>query len=254
MNYEEYEDLNKAKRIILQMMQTKYGDNDEEYEEEQDTDADKQMTNIIKYLTDATTSSFQMIPFLKVEKTKTKPVAIGQKPRLDRNGNEKTNKNGEVLFDYVYEDQEVEGNTYYRNVNALLSFNQQTLNLSNALTNLNRIFKNLIQDIGYVEPSTIGTYNKIFDKFGRVFEELKDIAVVQGKLKIIAKDGEQNEFEKKNLIHEFQNALLENDELIKYDNMVRHNYNYKNNNMTIKKSTYTKSNNTNNDDYEDDDE
>lgn len=253
MNYEEYDDLNKAKQQILKMMQTKYGDADEEYEEEVDTDADKRMNDIISQLNTAISSSFQMIPFIKHEEDKTRQGVVGSRPSLTKNGKARKDRNGDVIYEDVLGDILVEGNSYYRNVNSLLSFNQQTLTLSNALTNLNRIFKTLIQDIGYVEPSTIDTYTKTYDKYERVFNELNQVAVVQGTLKVIMKDGEQNEFDKKNLITEFNNAIAENNELIKYNNMVHHNYNYKSNTIANKKQTYINSNKNDNN-YEDDDE
>ena len=50
MNYETYEDLNKAKKRIMSLMKTKYGDVGDDYQESVDTDADGKMNNIIKQL------------------------------------------------------------------------------------------------------------------------------------------------------------------------------------------------------------
>lgn len=208
MNYENYADLNNAKKQIMNLLKTKYGDIGEDYEEQTDTDSDRQMNNIIKFLNDAITYSFQMIPFIKKEA-------------------DKTDKRNRIII----------GQSNYRNANALLSFNQFTLNLSNTLTNLNRIFKSLISNIGYVEPQTIDLYNQSYDKYVRVYSDLERLVIDNmGQFKIKMKaEITQDTFEY-NISREFNNVIAENRELVKYNDIVKHTYNFKNNTVLIKKN------------------
>jgi hypothetical protein len=65
MNFEDYEDLNKAKQKIMSLLKTKYGDMGDDYQESVDADADGKMNNIIKQLDEAHSHSFNIIPFIK---------------------------------------------------------------------------------------------------------------------------------------------------------------------------------------------
>jgi len=249
MNYESYEDLNNAKSTILSLLKTKYGDLTDDYDENVDDEADKKMNDVIKQLNIATSSTFQMIPFIKKEVDKIDRVKIGEQQAISRYGNPKFDKKTkDPVMEDVFGDVITTGNSYYRNVNSLLSFNQHTLTLSTAVTNANRIFQTLIQNIGYVEPQTIDIYNQTFTKFEKVFDELFQISVVQGNLTVIMKDGNQNEFDKQNLKNEFNNAINQKIKLEEYDDLVRHNYNYKSSTVASKKKKY------NNDDEEDDED
>ena len=237
MNYENYEDLNNAKKRIISLMKTKYGEEGEEYQESDDTDADSKMNSIIKQLNDATSYSFNMIPFIKKEADKVREVKPGnQIPILNKNGSHKKNNRGQYMYEDETEHQLVVGNAYYRNVNSLLAFNQQVLNLSNSLTSANRIFIKLIDDIGYVEPQTLDIYKQSYDKYIKTFGELNQIAVTNGQLKVIMKEGDQNEFDKNQLINEFDNARLESLELVKFNDVVRRTYNYKSNTVSVRKN------------------
>ena len=118
MNYENYEDLNNAKKRIISLMQTKYGEEGSEYQESDDTDADSKMNSIITQLDNATTYSFNMIPFIKKEKGSMAHVATGnqvpvlnqdgspsQVPVLKKNGEHKKNRRGDLMFEDEYEDE-----------------------------------------------------------------------------------------------------------------------------------------------------
>jgi hypothetical protein len=247
MNYETYEDLNKAKQKIMSLLQTKYGEDNSDYKEDTDTDADGKMNNIIKQLNDSTSSSFQMIPFIKKE------ILTMKVPMFDEDGDPvMKRRRGKAPPQQDEEDVLYPGNSYFRNANSFLSFNQQTLNLSNSLTNMNRIFKNLIKDIGYVEPQTIDLYNQSYDKFIGVFEQLNSIAVTDGALRVIMKDGQKSEFDRPNLINEFNNAIAEKFKLEEYNDMVKHTYNYKNVNVTKSKSKSYENTAFNNNNFDDD--
>jgi len=200
MNYENYEDLNKAKKRIMSLMKTKYGDVGEDYQESVDTDADEKMNNIIKQLNGAQTHAFNMIPLIKLKSST--------------------------------------GNAYYRNEQSIMVFNQHVLSLSTSLTYVNRIFRTLIDDIGYVEPETLDIYKKSFDTFMRDFSKLNHIANVNGVLTITMSKGSQNEFDNNQVINEFNNAMLETDELVKFNDVIRHNYNYKSLTVSAKKNNY----------------
>lgn len=237
MNYESYEDLNKAKARIMSLMKTKYGEIGEDYLEHVDKDADGQMNDIIKQLNDATSHSFNMIPFIKKEADRVREVATGNEiPVLKKNGEQKKNNKGELLWEDEYREEITPGNAYYRNVNSLLAFNQQVLNLSNALTSANRIFRKLIDDIGYVEPQTLDIYKQSYDKYMKTFGELNHIAVVNGQLKVIMKEGDQNEFDREQLLNEFNNARLESLELVKFNDVIARTYNYKSSTVGVKKN------------------
>ena len=253
MNYENYDDLNNAKKRILSLMQTKYGEEGEGYQESDDTDADSKMNDIINQLDNATSFSFQMIPFIKKQLDRIENVMVGQEPRLTKKGQPYRNNKGEIQYDDVYDDVTIKGASYYRNTNSLLAFNQQALSLSNSLTAVNRIFIKLINDIGYVEPPTMDLYRKSYNKFNSVFDQLLDIAVRDNQLKVIMKDGEQNEHDRNNLINEFNNAMNEQVELEKFNDVINHNYNYKSKTVSVRKTKSSNNAGSNSDfhDYND---
>jgi hypothetical protein len=272
MNYENYEDLNNAKKRIISLMQTKYGEEGEEYQESDDTDADSKMNSIITQLNNATSYSFNMIPFIKKEKDSMTQIATGnqvpvfnsdgspsQVPVLNKNGTHKKNTRGDLMFKDEYEDEYEDvvvkrGNAYYRNVNSLLAFNQQVLNLSNSLTSTNKIFIKLIDNIGYVEPQTLDNYKESYDKYIKTFDQLYQIAVIDEQLKITMKEGDQNEFDRNQLINEFDNARLESLELVKFNDIVRRTYNYKSNNVSKMKNRALNGTSSNNAMHDYDDE
>ena len=254
MNYENYDDLYKAKKRIMSLMKTKYGDLGDDYQESVDIDSDGKMNNIIKQLNEAHSHSFNMIPFIKKEADRIETVIIGQKPKLTKKGKPYHDNQGNVIYEDETDDVLVTGKSYFRNVNALVAFNQQVLSLSSSLTSANRIFRKLIDDIGYVEPQTLDLYKQSYDKYLTVFNELNQIAVVEGKLKVIMKDGEQNEFDRNQLINEFNNARLETIELVKFNDVVRHNYNNKSSTVSVKKNNPTVGMNSKRNYYNNDDE
>ena len=238
MNYEDYEDLNKAKKRIMSLLKTKYGEVGDVYSEKADTDADGQMSDIIKQLDSATSLSFQMIPFIRKEADRVREVYTGRQLPVYRNDGitQKKNNKGELMWEDETEEEVTPGNAYYRNVNSLLAFNQHVLSLSNVLTSVNRIFRKLIDDIGYVEPPTLDLYKQSYAKFLGVFSKLYQIAVINGQLKVIMKEGGQNEFDKDQLINEFNNARMETVELVKFNDVIKRTYNYKSNTVGVKKN------------------
>jgi len=240
MNYEDYEDLNKAKKRIMSLLKTKYGDVGIEYSEQVDTDADGQMSNIIKQLDSATSLSFQMIPFIRKEADRVREVYTGDQVPVYRNDGitQRKNNKGELMWEDETEEEVTPGNAYYRNVNSLLAFNQHTISLSNILTSMNRIFIKLIDDIGYVEPPTLDLYKKSYEKYLGAFNMLNKITIKDGFLNVMAKDndGEKNEFDRPRLIYEFHNIRMETHELVKFHNVIDRTYNYKSNTVGVKKN------------------
>jgi hypothetical protein len=241
MNYESYEDLNNAKKRIMSLLKTKYVN--EEYQESNDTDADVMMNKIINLINNVTTHAFQMIPFVKKNADRIDPNAvIGTELVVDKNGNQVFDKKtGLPKYKNIRGELFIQGASYFRNVTSQLAFNQNVLSISNLLTNVNRIFIKLINDIGYVEPHTMDLYKQAFDKYIPVYYQLINVAADDGQLKITVKDGEQNEFDRNLLIREFDNAMKEHQELEKFNNVIKHTYNY----VSAKKKNHTFNDNNN---------
>jgi hypothetical protein len=96
-------------------------------------------------------------------------------------------------------------------------------------------------------------YRKSYNKFNSVFDQLLDIAVRDDQLRVIMKDGEQNEHDRNNLINEFNNAMKEQVELVKFNDVINHNYNYKSKTVSSRKNKALNGASSNNvfNDYDD---
>ena len=100
-------------------------------------------------------------------------------------------------------------------------------------------------------------YETVYDSkpvYITVRDQLKNIVVYDDQLKVIMKDGEQNEHDKNNLINEFNNAMNEQVELEKFNDVINHNYNYKSKTVSVRKNKSYNNVNSNSSHYDDDDE
>ena len=72
---------------------------------------------------------------------------------------------------------------------------------------------------------------------------MNQITTNDGILKVLIKDkdGPLNEFDKNQLINEFNNARLESTELVKFNDVIARTYNYKSSTVGVKKNRVSNS-------------
>lgn len=230
MEYEEYEDLNKAKQKILYLMSVKYnGASNVEAHESDNSNADDKMINIIKWLNNCNTHLFQMLTFTKKERD-TEEDEIGPMPVYNKDGTHRKNNKGNLM----YRDGPT-GNTivtsygalYFRSQATYMNFNQYVFNTVETLQNINRSFFDLLPNIEFVEPENIDMFNKSYEKYTTLLEEWKQITSRNGRFQVTVKGSRANEYERTNLQREYDLIIQNTDQLNKYNDEVKNNYNYR---------------------------
>lgn len=260
----KHEDLNKAKQKVLYLLNFKYKDDniieDNEYENNRDSSVEGSFQNIISLTDSSSRLLFQILTMIRKEGDKTEyefvyepkldlngdPVidANGvpamqkkQVPELDKNGNPVLIKRGPYRGRPKYidavEEKLVHGNRYYRNINAYMNFNQYIYDVLKNTQKVNNIFKEIINDIGFVEPEDIQTYKESFQEFTKNLDDVGKHIIVNGVFKVVFKDP-NNEIDKENLKNAVYSLKDEENELIKYNQNINQNYNYKPSNLKNK--------------------
>jgi hypothetical protein len=168
MEYEEYEDLNKAKQKILYLMSVKYNSaSNVEAHETDNSNADNIMINIIKWLNNCNTHLFQMLTFTKKERDTEEDETV-EIPMLNKDGSHKKNSRGKPQYENVLTGNKIitsYGALYFRSQATYMNFNQYVFNTVETLQNINRSFFELLPNIGFVEPENIDIYNTSFQKY-----------------------------------------------------------------------------------------
>ena len=199
MNHIMYEDLNNAKEKVLYLLNLKYSENVDDFNNDSTTNSnvENSFDKIISMLEFGSQSIFQMFTFIRKKNTR----------RAEK---------------------------YFRNVNAYVSFNDKIFSLSKSMKNINRLFQTIIKDIGFVEPENITLYKEAYETFNRHFDELNDIIKTNGEFKI-EHVNEENEIERQNLIDEIKTIDNEKITLDKYNQEITNNYNYTSANIKTNK-------------------
>jgi hypothetical protein len=232
MNYEEYEDLNKAKKKILDLMKMKYSDPaNVDAHEDDNSNADDSMAGLIKKLGIINGYMFQMLTFVRQlpdyeadEKVRF-PLfeKDGVTPQVDQHGNviyaKKETKTGNKIT--------VEGALYFRSATSYVNFNQYVFSTVEIVQSINKTFEELIKNIGHVEPDTMNVFNEAITKYFTLFLEWQHVTTKGGgrEFKVTINMGAGGQ-EKTNLQREY-NLIVENtDKLDKYYTTVKQTYNY----------------------------
>jgi hypothetical protein len=230
MQYEEYEDLNKAKQKILYLMSVKYNSSTNvEAHETDNSNADDTIMNIIKWLNACNSYVFQMLTFTKKEKD-TEEDEIGPMPVYNKDGTHRKNNKGNPM----YRDGPT-GNTivtsygalYFRSQATYMNFNQFVYNVVETLQNINKSFFEIIPNIGFVEPENIDMYNASYQKYMTLIEEWKHVTSRNGHFQVTVKGTRANEYERTNLQREYELIVQNTDKLKEYNDTVKNTYNYR---------------------------
>jgi hypothetical protein len=247
MYFEQEEDLNKAKKKILNLLKMKYNDDVSDYVESDDLGADEEMEKIIKLLSDTNGYLFQMLTATKKEKdTINEDYTVTEEPDLNKDGTQKLDKKGNLKTKTVSRTVETisYGNLYFRSMSSYQSFMQQIFNAVRNMKQVNTIFSKIINNIGYVEPETMREYEEIVDQYYTYYNSMVDVTTRDGEFKVTIKD-KTNVYEKLNLSNEFSHIGIYTAELKKYEKIVDQTYNYKNVNVVTKRTKKYISNNDN---------
>jgi hypothetical protein len=221
MYHETYDDLNKAKKQILYLMKLKYEEDneDDDYNDTDDVNSEKGMESILKSIDNAISYINNMIPL-----TKRSTGAQSAHP-------------------------------FFRTQQTYISFVNLSLNLENTLKSINKTFKIIINNIGFVEPEDIDTFK---DQYKTLINDHFDLVennsnsntqVIEFKI-IGSTDTDLT------ILHErFNNIQNEITSLFNYNKSISQNYNYKSSNVKSKPKTINfMSSKQSNNDIDDDDE
>jgi hypothetical protein len=231
MEYEEYEDLNKAKQKILYLMSVKYnGASNVEAHETDNSNADNIMINIIKWLNSCNNNIFQMLTFTKKEKD-TEIDEFDLIPILNNDKiTHKKDSKGRLQYKKVLTGNKIitsYGSLYFRSQATYMNFNQYVYNMVETLQNINRSFFELLPNIGFVEPENIDMYNTSFQKYITLLEEWKQITSRNGRFQVILKGSRATDIERTNLQREYDLIIQNTEKLEEYDETVKNTYNYR---------------------------
>jgi hypothetical protein len=230
MQYEEYEDLNKAKQRILYLMSVKYNSaSNVEAHETDNSNADDTMANIIKWLNACNTHVFQMLTFTKKEKD-TEELEFINQPVLNKDGSHRKNNKGKLQYEDVPTGNTIVtsyGALYFRSQATYMNFNQFVYNVVETLQNINRSFFELLPNIEFVEPESIDMYNASYQKYMTLITEWKQVTSRNGRFQVTVKGSRANEFERTNLQREYDLIVKNTDQLKEYDDTIKNTYNYR---------------------------
>jgi hypothetical protein len=145
MQYEEYEDLNKAKKRIMELMQTKYEDADNKYIPESDNNADVTMTTIIKLFESCNNNLNQSTSLI----TRTAP-----------------GRNGVAGA----------GTPYFKTLSYYHNFVNFIYNLLKNLENINKTFQKIKPYLNFVEPELMNMLETLVIKYDELYTKLLQIS------------------------------------------------------------------------------
>lgn len=258
MNFEDLDDVNKAKQKILYLLKMKYSDSTAEYDITDDTDTDSSLNNITNLLKQSGGLLAQVITDVKREKDQEliEQDVIPGAPIMTTDGSRQRVRKGVPLYeDPVFVDRItlIPGHLYFRSTASYQKFTEQLYKLLENLKQINLIFVKIINNIGYVEPANMRLYEEAFGRFKEYYQNFADMTSDEnGQFNVTIKDTTST-FEKSNLITDFTKINNEKDKLVKYNADVRNTYNYKNSIMKTKRSPIN-GNETDNNNYDDDEQ
>ncbi len=201
MNYETYEDLNKAKKKILYLMKLKYSSvdaNELNDDTSKNNTVESVFTKILRDMESINTKLYQMATFVGV--------------------NESSSRVKSKVF---------------RSTNAYYNFNQFSIEIGNSLYDINKDLETIINDIGYVEPEDIQIFFDLKTKMNENHIYLSSLIYsARGNFRIIL-NITNNVDEKENMVNLLTKIETEIIKLSEYEQTIRETYNYKSANKPI---------------------
>ena len=120
---------------------------------------------------------------------------------------------------------------FFRNATTYMNFNTISLSLYNSLVSINKNFKNIINNIGFVEPDDMNTYKETFTNLIDYYNKLILANTFRGQLHFKIHDTTAEPPDLRTLYDRFNSMNNEIQEIKSHNNKIDQTYNYKSANV-----------------------